>query len=187
MIDSKWYMEAEGQAREVCACRDILEWLRTRSCCPWPNHNFFCVCVRVRVCVSFSADDRWHCFISRVLQRRRGPGRVRLRTCRWDECVELCLLWNLVYFSLSFFELLPRSFSSLSIMSHGSFKCNLKKTPTFPLPPRKSSHSKHNGVLSVCQKFKEHFLETGESSKNALSTPSACSAVGSPTRSLYCV
>lgn len=138
MIDSKWYMEAEGRAREVCACRDILEWLRTRSRCPWPNHNFFCVCVRVRVCVSFSADDRWHCFISRVLQRRRGPGRVRLRTCRWDECVELCLLWNLVYFSLSFFELLPRSFSSLSIMSHGSFKCNLKKKrPLSPSHPEK--------------------------------------------------
>lgn len=69
------------------------------------------------LCVSLSVDNRWHCFISRVLQWRRGSGRVRFWTHRWDECVKLCLLRTRVrfppkfYFYLVFFLLL-RSLSS---------------------------------------------------------------------------
>lgn len=45
----------------------------------------------VRFVSLFSADDGRHCLVGGVLQRRRGPGGVRLRTRRWDGCVELCL------------------------------------------------------------------------------------------------
>lgn len=126
MIDSKWYIEAEGQAeRSVCAEISLNGMavceLRTLYTALRPNHISLCVS-----CVSFLADDRWHCFVGRVLQRRRGPWRVRLRTCRWDGCVELCLLWTWSispYLSLICY----RGDSPPSIMSHGSFKCNFNK------------------------------------------------------------
>lgn len=126
-----WLQVIYGSRRigaALCVCRDILEWngcvhVEDLLHCPGPNHVFLCVCV------SFPADDRWHCFVGRVFQWRRGPGGVWLRTCRWDGCVKLCLLWTWSispYLSLICYQ----GASSLSIMSHGSFKCNFEKKPS---------------------------------------------------------
>lgn len=154
MIDSKWYMEAEGQAERSVLAEISLSgmaavvYIRPRNAARGPKH------ILLYMCVPFSADNGWHCLVGGVLQRRRGPGRVRLRTRRWDGCVKLCLLWTWSispYLSL----ICHRGASPLSIIPHGSFKCNFKK-PTKKVATVRNIHS-CEGVLGVYPKFKELF------------------------------
>lgn len=190
MIDSKWYMEAEGRAREVCACRDILEWngwglARAAPGLTTISSVFVFVCVFV--CLSPQTTDdivsSAECSSDDEDLEECDSGHAGGMSVSSCACSET---WSISpYLSLSCYRGASPPLASCPM---GASSVTLKKKrPLSPLPHRKSSHSKHNGVLSVCQKFKEHVLETGESSKNALSTPSACSAVGSPTRNFYCV
>lgn len=63
-----------------------------------------------------TTDDGRHRVIGRVLQRRRGPGGVRLGTRRWDECVEcVCLLRSGLFDLETFFSPVFSSILSLFI------------------------------------------------------------------------
>ena len=130
MIDSKWYMEAEGQA-ERSACAEIsLNGMAVGSIVEdslYPNtHLRTCVWMCLSLCLSLRRRrmTSYH--------RRSAPATTRTwRSATPDMQVgwvcRVVLALHLVYFSFIFLWFANRGASPLSIMSHGSFKCNFIK------------------------------------------------------------